>query len=387
MDGIDRIKKISVIGIGGVGTYAACFSARLAEKMVIYNRRRSDDDERVDGLLRDMCDALSCATDCNITGSNFSEDLAGSDVIVIAIGLGREYAFETRDMLFFKNAALIKSTMNDIKKVSPAARVIIATNPVDYMGIIAKNAGLPEQNIFCLGGELDTARLTRYICDALTEKTGRFVNPCEINDIYVVGSHGPNMIPVLSNGKFEGKYLKDIFNAATIEAIKKNTKSEGATITRKKGKSAVIGPGAAIAAMIEKGINGREFLAHTYLNNKELKQLGIDLTFDQNIFMGIPFKLKPGGREVTPIIMSDEEKSDLIKFIDAQNDRNQEVEIILSKTQEGLSTTEKINNFISFLSQKGVIIKPIVGEDGGHEIYREGEDPQSAVSMNIWKYI
>ena len=383
------MNKISIIGIGGVGTYTACFCAALAEKMVIYNRRRSDDDERADGLVRDMRDALSHITGCNTINASSFEDFAGSDVVITTIGLGREYAFETRDMLFFKNASLIKSTMDNIYKISPETKIIIATNPVDYMGIIAKISGFPEENIFCLGGELDTARLSRYICDALGAKTGRYINPKKLEDIYVLGSHGPDMIPVFSHGKYEGKYIKDILDTDTMKEVVKNTISEGAIITKKKGKSAVIGPGASIARMIEKGTKGQYLLAHIYVNSDDLKRLGLDInSYDSNAFLGMPFRISSKKeRQIMPVNLSDGEKAALIKFIDGQKARNEEVEFILTKTEGGLSAKEKVKNFISFMAQKGAIIKPILGEDGGYEIYMEGEDPKNAVSMNIWRYI
>ena len=384
---MNKIKKVSVIGIGGVGANAACFSTFISDNLVLYNRQRSDEDERVDGTIRDMCDALSHFTGCNIKGSNSIEDIADSDVVVTTIGLGREFGFETRDMLFFKNASLIKATMNNIKKISPDARVIIATNPVDYMGTIARAAGFPEENIFCLGGELDTARLGRFICDALERKIGRYVNPRELEDIYVVGSHGPNMIPVFSHGKFEGKYLKKILDDEDIKAITQQTKSEGATITKKKGKSGAIGPGASIARMIDKGHNGLPMIAHTYVTPAELKELGIEIDSDNSVFTGMPFRFRSRGRQLISISMTDEERSALIKFIKGQNARDDEVRVILSKTEEGLSKEEKVDNFISFMAQKGVIIKPVLGEEGGYEIYKEDEDPRNALSINIWKYI
>ncbi len=277
--------------------------------------------------------------------------------------------------------------MDNIKKISPDARMIIATNPVDYMGAIAKAAGFPEENIFCLGGELDTARLGRFICDALEKKIGRFVNPHELEDIYVVGSHGPNMIPVFSHGKFEGKYLKEILDDGDIKAITRQTKSEGATITKKQGRSGVIGPGAAIARMIYQGHNGLPLIAHTYVTSVELKELSIEIDSDNSVFTGIPFRFRSGGRQLISIRMTDEEKSALIKFVKGQDARDTEVLAILSKTEECLSKEEKVNNFIPFMAQKGVIFKPVLDEGGGYEIYKEDEDPRNALSINIWKYI
>ncbi len=98
---MNKIKKVSVIGIGGVGTHAACFSAIISDNLVLYNRQRSDEDERVDGLSRDMCDALSHFTGCKIKGSNSIENIVDSDVVITTIGIGREFGFETRNMLFF----------------------------------------------------------------------------------------------------------------------------------------------------------------------------------------------------------------------------------------------------------------------------------------------
>ncbi len=384
---MEKVKKVSVIGIGGVGTNAACFSTDIAQHVVIYNRKRTQDDERVDGICRDMYDAVCASTGCRITGTNSYEDLADSDYIAITIGLGREYPYETRDMLFFRNASLIKSCLDSIYNVSPNARIIISTNPVDYMGAIALKAGFNEGNILCLGGEVDKARLARLICDALQTNAGRYVSPEEITDIYVLGSHGPTMIPVFSNGKFEGKPLGDILDNDTMEKIVKGTRSEGATITKKRGKSAIIGPGAAMARMISRISKGEELLAHTFFQVDELKQLGVQKITCDKAFLGLPFKIVNNEKRITKTHMSDSERSALEKFIEGQNNRDNEVETILSKTQEGLSKSEMIENFIGFMKQKGVIIKPLPEEIDKYETYKEGDGPESAVAMNIKKYI
>ncbi|MBI5592960.1 MAG: hypothetical protein HY881_21030 [Deltaproteobacteria bacterium] len=149
-----------------------------------------------------------------------------------------------------------------------------------------------------------------------------------------------------------------------------------------------MGPGASIARMIEKGSNGECLVAHIYVNSGGLKRLSLDCNYDCNAFLGMPFKVSSErGRRIVSVDLSDEEKAALIKFINGQKTRNEEVESILSKTDERLPAKEKIHNFISFMAQKGVIIKPVSGDDGGYEIYSEGEDPKSAVLLNILRYI
>lgn len=382
-----KAKRISIIGIGGVGTYAAYSCGYLAEQMVIFNRKHSEADERINGLVRDLRDAFYDRRSFCLTGTDRFEDLRNSDFIVITIGLARQYPFETRDMLFFKNAALIKYYLKEIYAVSPSSNVIIASNPVDYMGMIAREVGFSEENIYCLGGELDTARLARFICDSMQETHQEPANPSQLEDLFVLGSHGPQMVPVFTYGRFKGKFLKDLLKPETMVEIARKTRSEGATITKKMGKSAVIGPGATIARIIMKMINNKRLLAHSFVKPDMLRRIGIPIDdMDGNLFLGLPFTINADKKVLGHVRMSKQETQELVTFIKSQADRDNKVKDVLAKTRGRFTKRQKIANFIEFMSQKGEIIRRLTDE-GGYEIYTEGDDARNAVAIDVSKYI
>ena len=382
-----KAKKISIIGIGGVGRYSAYSCGYLAEHMVIFNRKHSKADERINGLVRDLRDAFYDRRSFCLTGTDSFENLRNSDFVVITIGLARQYPFETRDMLFFKNSALIKSYLKEIYAVSPLSNIIIASNPVDYMGIIAREVGFPEGRIYCLGGELDTARLARFVCDSLKETLQEQVNPSQLENLFVLGSHGPQMVPVFAYGRFKGAFLKDILKPEIMAEIVRKTRSEGATITKKMGKSAVIGPGAAIARIIMKMMNNKSLLAHSFVKPDDLRRIGIPVDdMDENLFLGLPFTINADKKELDHVRMTKQESQELLTFIRSQADRDNKVKDVLEKTRGRFTKRQKIANFIEFMSQKGEIIRRLTDE-GGYEIYTEGDDARNAVAIDVSKYI
>ena len=123
----------------------------------------------------------------------------------------------TREELIGVNAGIVSSVVENVLKYSPKAIILIISNPMDTMTYLAlKKSGLPKNQIFGMGGALDTARFKCYLSKALN------ANSNEIEGM-VIGGHGDTtMIPLA-----------------------------GATLTKLLGTSAWYAPGAAAAYVVE----------------------------------------------------------------------------------------------------------------------------------------
>lgn len=96
--------------------------------------------------------------DTKLTGvTNDYAATAGSDVVVITSGMPRKPGM-TREELIGVNAGIVSSVVENVLKYSPKAIILIISNPMDTMTYLAlKKSGLPKNQIFGMGGALDTA--------------------------------------------------------------------------------------------------------------------------------------------------------------------------------------------------------------------------------------
>src|SRR4030095_1665345 len=96
--------------------------------------------------------------DMLVVGTNDYADTAGSDIVVVTSGLGRQPGRRRADLLS-KNAGIVRSVVEQAMKHSPDAILIIVTNPLDAMCHVALQAsGLPPAKVIGMAGVLDSAR-------------------------------------------------------------------------------------------------------------------------------------------------------------------------------------------------------------------------------------
>src|SRR5258706_7973457 len=129
-----RTMKVTVVGSGFVGQTTAMRIVQkgLAEVVLI---------DIVEGLPQGLALDIKESAPVErfepaITGTNDYADTAGSDVIVVTAGFPRQPGMSRMDLLG-KNAAVIRSVMEQAGPLSPGAIVIIVTNPLDEMTFLA----------------------------------------------------------------------------------------------------------------------------------------------------------------------------------------------------------------------------------------------------------
>lgn len=289
--------KITVVGAGNVGATCANVLAvrEIASEVVLLDIKEGF----AEGKVLDIFQTSTLIDfDTKITGvTNDYAATADSDVVVITSGLPRKPGM-TREELIGVNAGIVKSVVEQILKFSPKAIILIVSNPMDPMTYLAlKSTGLPKNQVFGMGGALDSSRFKCYLSKALN------VNINEVEGM-VIGGHGDTtMIPLTRLATYKGIPVSQFADADTLNKVAADTMVGGATLTGLLGTSAWMAPGAAAAYVCEsilrdqkKVITSCVFLEGEYGQN--------------DICIGVPAVIGRNGVEkVLEIELNEEEKA------------------------------------------------------------------------------
>ena len=234
--------KITVVGAGNVGGTVA---QRLLEQG-LYDVVLVD---IVPGMPQGKALDLSqagpiCGYDSFITGSNTYEESTGSSVVVITSGMPRKPGM-SRDELLGINGKIVAGVVKDIMVRSPAAILVLVTNPLDVMVHVAlKVSGLPDARVIGMAGVLDSARFRTFIATELG------VSRADVHAM-VLGGHGDSMVPLLRYTTVAGRPLSELLPKDRLEALVKRTRDGGAEIVNLlKAGSAYYAPSAAAVEMV-----------------------------------------------------------------------------------------------------------------------------------------
>lgn len=221
--------KIAVIGTGNVGAtiaYSLMMRNEVAEILLV-----DKNIERCKGEFYDLTDSLSFCRASNIQNSTYKE-ACQADIIIICAGRAQKPG-ESRLDLLKSNSEIIRSIINQMKPIRSDSIIIMVTNPVDLMTLVAQQeAGLPKNQIFGSGTFLDTQRLRGIISQKLQ------IAQQSIH-AYILGEHGKSQFAAWSSANIGGipinnfKELDQQFfeNAeiCTIEKVNEIIKCKGFT--------------------------------------------------------------------------------------------------------------------------------------------------------------
>ena len=291
------MSKVTVVGAGNVGATCANVLAtrEVADEVVLLDIKEGVAEGK-------MLDIFQTATlmdfDTKLTGvTNDYAATAGSDVVVITSGMPRKPGM-TREELIGVNAGIVSSVVDNVLKYSPKAIILIISNPMDTMTFLAlKKSGLPKNQLFGMGGALDTARFKCYLSKALN------ANSNEI-ECMVIGGHGDTtMIPLASKATYKGIPVTDLLSKEELDKVVADTMVGGATLTKLLGTSAWYAPGAAAAYVVESIIRDQKkvIVSCTYLEGEYGQQ---------DICIGVPAVIgKNGVEKILSLKLTDEEKA------------------------------------------------------------------------------
>jgi malate dehydrogenase len=289
--------RVTIVGSGFVGATTALRVVQkgLAEVVLI-----DVIEDLPQGIALDMRQSAPVeGFEPRVLGTNDYADTAGSDVVVITAGLPRQPGMSRMDLLE-KNAAIVRSVVEQIRERSPDSIIVVVTNPLDEMTYLAaETSGFPKERVMGMAGVLDSARLRYFVAEELG------VSPSGVEAI-TLGSHGESMVPLPRHATVNGKPLTELVDDGTLERLYQRTRDAGAEIVAllKKG-SAYYAPSASIAQMVN-AIAG---------DTKEVLPVCAWTTGQYGIagvYVGVPARLGRGGVEaIVELDLSEEELSRL----------------------------------------------------------------------------
>ncbi|MDP4268781.1 MAG: malate dehydrogenase [Bacteroidota bacterium] len=313
------MSKVTVVGAGAVGATCANVLAvnEVANEVVLLDIKEGF----AEGKILDMFQTSALQDfDTKLTGvTNDYSKTAGSDVVVITSGLPRKPGM-TREELIGVNAGIVKTVAENILKYSPKAFIIVVSNPMDTMTYLAlKATGLPKNQVFGMGGALDSSRFRCYLSKALD------ANMNEVEGM-VIGGHGDTtMIPVTSMANYKGIPVSDLLSKEELDKVVADTMVGGATLTKLLGTSAWYAPGAAAAYVAESIIRDqKKVIPSCVFLEGEYGQ--------SDICIGVPVVIgKNGVEKILEVKLSDAEKAAFEKSaaaVRATNDVLKEIGVL-----------------------------------------------------------
>ena len=192
-------RKVAVIGCGFVGSSSAfaLMQSGLFSEMVLIDA----DTKRAEGEAMDISHGISFARPMQIYAGNY-DDITDAAIIVITAGANQK-PDETRLDLIKKNAAIMKSIVGEIKKRDFGGILLIASNPVDILTLIAlKESGYPSNRVIGSGTVLDTGRF-KYLLGEHLDVDSRSVHA------FIIGEHGDSELAAWSNARIGGLKVND----------------------------------------------------------------------------------------------------------------------------------------------------------------------------------
>ncbi len=194
--------KISILGLGHVGStlaYALVLQG-LADHLVLVNRNQ----DRARGDALDLTHALSFSDAMGKVSAGDVDDTAGSDIVVLTLSVPFQAPMTTRADLASGNRQLYGELVPRLAALSPAARILVVTNPVDAMtGWALDLSGFPGHRVMGIGTLVDSARFRME----LSRHYG--IHPGDLR-AYVLGEHGPTQFAAMSVASAGGEPIDDL---------------------------------------------------------------------------------------------------------------------------------------------------------------------------------
>jgi malate dehydrogenase len=238
---------ISIIGAGKVGSSSAFNILRFRISNVVLI---DVDEDLVKGEALDMMQAAPAIEfDGKVKGTNDFSEMEGSEVVVVAAGVGRKPGM-TRFDLMNLNSKIVKSIMREVVRYAPECKLMVVTNPVDVTTYVAyKESGFERNRIFGMGNILDTMRFRSYIATELN------VSREDVRAL-VIGEHGDSMVPLVDYATVSGIPIKDLLKKKQIKKIVRLTRTSGADVINLKG-ATTYAPAVVVAIMVDAVLRGR----------------------------------------------------------------------------------------------------------------------------------
>lgn len=309
-------RKIALIGAGNIGgTLAHLALLKELGDVVLF--------DIAEGIPQGKAlDLAQCAPvegfDASIKGSNDYADIKDADVVIVTAGVARKPGM-SRDDLLGINAKVMKSVGEGIKKNCPNAFIICITNPLDIMvRLLHEFSGVADNKIAGMAGVLDSSRFRTFLA-------WEFGVSIQQVQAYVLGGHGDSMVPLTGMSNIAGVTLDDkvkrgeITQARLDEIVDRTRKGGGEIVGLLKTGSAFYAPATSAIQMAESYLLDKKNILPCAAKLSK-GQYGVD----EALFVGVPAMIGANGIEqVIEVDLSDAEKQQLQKSIDAVKELNE----------------------------------------------------------------
>ena len=300
--------KIALVGAGQIGgTLALLAGLKELGDVVLFDIMEGVPQ----GKALDLAEASPVeGFDAKIAGGNDYSIIAGADVVIVTAGFPRKPGM-SRDDLIGKNAEVVATVGQNIKKHCPNAFVITITNPLGVMVWVMREAsGLPHQRVIGMAGVLDSARFRYFLADDMG---------VSVEDVsaFVLGGHGDDMVPLIRYSTVAGIPLPDLVKMGwttqeRVDKIVQRTRGGGGEIVNLlKTGSAFYAPAASAIAMAESYLRDKKRVlpCAAWLTG----QYGV-----KDLYVGVPVVIGAKGVErIVEISLNPEEKAMFEKSVNA----------------------------------------------------------------------
>ena len=237
------MKRISIIGSGNVGTNTAFFIAE---------RRATD------VLLVDIKDGIAAGKSLDlmeagpvrgyvtsIRGTVRIDDIAGSDIVIVAAGRVRKPG-ERREDLYRDNAPNVRQIAQDIRRLAPGAVVINIVEPIDLLTLlIQETMEVDRFRVMGVGGLLSSTRIRFLVSKALG------ISPREVTGL-IIGPHHPSMIFLRDTIRVSGIPAAALLGEQRLLQLIDDARNAGDTILQLAQRStSFYAPSAAAAVLVD----------------------------------------------------------------------------------------------------------------------------------------
>jgi len=216
--------KISLVGLGRVGsTLAYTLLLRgLADELLLV-----DANEKVAiGEALDLQHAEAFTSHPMIVRPGTIAETAGSDVIVLSCSVPWNPNYTSRFDLGRDNLRLFRQVVPPLAEVSPDAKMLVITNPVDVMTYHAiKLSEFGPKRVFGTGTLIDSARFRTM----LSARMG--IHPDDLR-AYILGEHGDAQFPLFSTAVAGGSRI--LCDEVTEEVFREASRA-GFDVVHQKG--------------------------------------------------------------------------------------------------------------------------------------------------------
>ena len=237
------MKRISIIGAGNVGTNTAFFIAEQSATNVLMVDVK---DGIAAGKALDLMEAGPVrGYASSIRGSARIDDIAGSDVVIVAAGRVRKPG-EKREDLYRDNASTVQAIALDIRRLTPGAVVINMVEPIDLMTLlIQETLECDRFKVMGVGGLLSSTRLRYLVSHAMG------VSPREVTAL-IIGPHHPSMTFLRDTVRVAGIPATTLLGESQLDQLIAEALSAGDTILEMSQRStSYYAPSAAAATLVD----------------------------------------------------------------------------------------------------------------------------------------